>query len=74
MDMQKALIVAASILGGSIVLSQGIYSFHSVHVGAAQRYNRFTGGVELCAKAIGCIDLTKEEKEIGKYDDLLENK
>ena len=67
MDMPKAIIIAAAIIGGSIIASQGIYSFSSIHQAAAQRYNKFTGSVALCATGIGCIDLSKKEDKVPDF-------
>ena len=60
-DMPRAIIVAATIIGISIVASSGIYSFSSVHMGASQRYNKFTGSVSLCAMKQGCMPMVEEK-------------
>ena len=45
----RSLILASSIIiGASILLSNGIYSFDSSNVGVVQKYNKFTGHIELC--------------------------
>lgn len=45
----KGLILTSSIIIGiSILLSGGIYSFDTIQVGVVQKYNKFTGHMELC--------------------------
>ena len=43
-----AIITSSIIIGISILLSGGIYSFESPNIGVVQRYNKFTGVIELC--------------------------
>ena len=63
MDTPKAIIIAASIVGISIVASSGIYNFSSVHMGATQRYNKFTGNVSLCSVGNGCEPMIKKKEQ-----------
>ncbi len=44
----KTVIICSIIIGVSILLSGGIYSFESPRMGVVQRYHKFTGVIELC--------------------------
>jgi hypothetical protein len=58
----KSIIVSALIIGLGILFSNGIYRYHSVDAIIVQRYNIFTGSIDLCMKGRGCIELdTKKE-------------
>jgi hypothetical protein len=63
MDTPKAIIIASVILGGSILVSQGMYDFSSSQMGVAHRYNRITGSVALCVHNMGC-DIFQKKKSL----------
>jgi len=48
MEHRSLILVSSIIIGASILLSNGIYSFDSANVGVVQKYNKFTGHIELC--------------------------
>lgn len=64
MDTPKAIIFAAAIVGASILLSSGIYSFSPGHLdGISYRYNKFTGSVFFCVLDQGCRVMEPEKTE-----------
>ena len=70
------IITSSIIISVGILLSGGIYSFDSSNVGLVQRYNKFTGRIELCVSRNkndqcqiinkGLFELTKK----GDYSDI----
>jgi len=54
MDIAKAIIVAATIIAVSILLSNGIYEFSSDRPEVVHRYNVYTGNLEFCVLNSSC--------------------
>ena len=60
MNTPQSIIIAASIIGVSIVVSSGFYEFSSPQYGIAHRYNKFTGRVDMCVFKQGCNTISQE--------------
>jgi len=59
---QTAIIISSIVIGLSIILNNGIYSFNSEHMAVVQRYNKFTGTIELCNLKNSTCQKFKEDK------------
>ena len=59
-----SIIISAIIISLGILFSNGIYRYYSDRLGLVQRYNIFTGTIELCTKGKECTKLGEKSKEL----------
>jgi len=50
----RSIIISAIIIALGILFSNGIYKYDTPRMGVVQRYNIFTGTIELCVKGREC--------------------
>lgn len=62
LNYQATILISSIVVSLSIILSNGIYSFNSEHMAVVQRYNKFTGTIELCNLKSSTCQKFKESK------------
>lgn len=63
----RSIIISAIIIALGILFSNGVYKYDTPKMGVVQRYNIFTGTIELCIKGQECkLFFDAEANKIGE--------
>ena len=59
--MPLAIVIAAGLIAGAIIISGGVYEFNSPRGDLVHRGNKLTGSVYICSVAKHCIPFDPDE-------------